>query len=204
MFRTRTAAAAVALAASAALTGMAGAASASPPPHQVTAVTFVTDRPDGGNGTPDPYWADDTLTRMILIVPAGGRPGCWAFTALLSDTGTFTTIRGAQAPNQGPGYAGDVIKSRVTGFMTGWADFTFTASNLPDGARVPALENDHGNGPADDTSTWFKLAFPVHTTFGGPGIGNWAWGYITVAGQQWADTLDNGYGDLAGDGQITG
>ena len=198
----------IASAAAVALLASAGAASAMPTPISgpapVHAQTLVLDRPDDGNGSPDPYWADDTFARSITITLTGGRPGDWAFTASLTDIGTFTTIKGRQAPNQGPGYAGDVIKSRVTGFMTGWADFTFTASNLPDGALVPALEDDHGHVPADDTSTWFELAFPVHTTFGGAGIGNWAWGYSTTAHQQWIDEWDNGYGDLAGDGQITG
>ena len=46
-------------AAVAGLLASAGAASASPHPVTVHAQTYVTDRPDGGNGSPDPYWADE-------------------------------------------------------------------------------------------------------------------------------------------------
>jgi hypothetical protein len=205
--------------ATAALLASAGAASAMPTPiagpHPVQAHTLVTDRPDGGNGSPDPYWADDSFIRSLAITLTGGTAGDYTYTASLADFGTFTTIPGKQAPNQGPGYAGDLIKSRVTGIMTGYADFSFTASSLPDASLVPASENDHGQVPADDTSTWYELAFPAGTTFGGAGIGPWSWTYDAVVKtvekgfprltpQQWTDSMDNGYGDLAGDGQITG
>jgi hypothetical protein len=220
----------IALAASAALVASAGAAAASPQPHKVAAVTFVTDRPDSGNGSPDPYWADDTITRTLTITQTGGTAGAYTFTAALTDAGTFTTIKGEQAPNQGGSYAGDVIKSKVTGPMTGYADFSFTASSLPDAgfnAGIPLTENDHGAVPSDSTSTWFELAFPAGTTFSG-GIGDWSWTYdatvmvttsekvclapgfcwtipvVHAVRQQWIDGYNNGYGDLAGDGQITG
>ena len=223
-----------ALAASAALLAGAGAASASPPAHQVTsAVTFVADRPDSGNGTPDPYWADDTLTRTITITRTGGTPGAYTFTAVLKDTGTFTTIKGAKAPDQGGSYAGDVIKSKVTGTVTGDADFTFTASSLPGSgfnAGVPLTENDHGQVPSDSTSKWFELAFPSGTTFEGAdtAIGPWGWTYnatvVTVTSQQvclapgfcwpvpvvhvshqrWIDSSSNTDGDVPADGNITG
>jgi hypothetical protein len=158
-------------------------------------------------------------------------PGAYTYTAALTDAGTFTTIKGEQAPNQGGSYAGDVIKSKVTGPMEGYAAFSFTASTLPVAAfnaGVPLTENDHGAVPSDSTSTWFELAFPSGTTFGGAGIGNWSWTYratvvtvtsqkvclsrgfcwtvpaVHVQHQQWTDGSGNGYGDLAGDGQITG
>jgi hypothetical protein len=185
----------------------AAAASASPVPQQTRAVTFVTDRPDGGNGSPDPYWADDTMTRTLVITRTGGTPGDYTFSATLADEGEFITIKGAQAPNQAPSYAGEVIRSRSAGIIQGYADFTFTASTLPDVALVPKAENDHGNVPADSTSTWYELAFSPGTVFGGAGIGNWGWTYfaITPHGLQfWSDAYNNNYGDSAGDGQITG
>ena len=123
-----------ALLASAALLAGAGAASASVhsvPQPQVRAVTFVTDRPDGGNGSPDPYWADDTMTRTLVITRTGGTPGAYTYTATLTDEGEFITIKGAQAPNQAPSYAGEVIRSRSAGIIQGYADFSFTASTLP-------------------------------------------------------------------------
>jgi hypothetical protein len=186
------------------LLASAGAASASPAPQQVRAATFITDRPDGGNAG---YWADDTMNRTLVITRTGGTTGDWTFKATLTDDGAFTTIKGAQVPNQAAPWTGETIRSAVTGLMTGYANFTFTASKLPSSSLVPRFENDHGNVPADDTSTWYMLAFPAGTTFGGAGIGNWGWTYLTFTRtglQFWADTAANGYGDLAGDGQITG
>jgi hypothetical protein len=186
------------------LTVPAAAASAAPPPARVQAVTTIQDRPDSGNGG---YWAGDSFARVLVITRTGGTAGHWTFTATLSDFGTFTTIPGAPAPNQGGPYAGDVIRSAVTGFMGGSADFAFTASTLPVAGDVPRTENDHGLTPADSTSTWYELAFPAGTVFGGPGLGSWSWSYaaFTRGGlQHWTDAWDNGFGDLPGDGQITG
>lgn len=204
MLRARIATTVLAAAAASALLAVsAGAASASPaPPRTVAAGTFITDRPDSGNGG---YWADDSFLRVITITRTGGTAGAYTYTAHLTDEGGFTTIKGAPAPNQGGPYAGDVITASVSGVMNGSADFTFTASTLPSPALVPGSENDRGLVPADSTSAWYELAFPAGTVFGGPGIGNWSWSYYTPkAAQYWIDAAYNGYGDLAGDGQITG
>jgi hypothetical protein len=209
---------------------LAGTASASPQPS-VHAVTHITDRPDGGNGSPDPYWADDSMARSITITLTGGTPGAYTFTAKLKDKGTFTTIKGKETPNQSGSYAGETIKSKVTGKMTGYADFSFTASALPSSAPnagVPALENDHGGTGGPGTPTWYEQAFPAGTTFGGAGLGAWSWTYkvtvttvtsqqvclaphfcwpvpvVHVSHQQWVDALNNNYGDDVADGNITG
>jgi hypothetical protein len=212
VLKTRTAA--IAAGTAAVLLAGAGAAAAAPRPgpgpQQVRAQTLVADRPDDGNGSPDPYWADDTFTRSLTITLTGGSAGDWTFTATVADTGTFTTIPREQTPDQGGRYAGEVIKSRVTGIMDGWADYSFTATELPSAAPnagVTAYENDHGNVPSDSTSTWYELAFPAGTTFGGAGIGDWSWSYAAFTWpffQVWVDAWDNGYGDLAGDGNIEG
>ena len=212
MLRIRITASVAAVLAAAAMTlAGAGAASAASPPHTlpqpptVRAVTYVTDRPDGGNAG---YWADDTMTRTLVITRTGGSAGAYTYTATLEDQGTFRTITGALAPNQGGSYAGETEKAAVTGDIIGSADFTFTASTLPSASLVPGTENDHGLVPADSTSTWYELAFPAGTVFGGPGIGAWGWYYVVLTPhdglQIWSDTSANGYGDLAGDGQITG
>lgn len=216
--------------AAATLLASAGAASAAPAAHQPAwhASTKVTDRPDGGNGGD---WADDSMTRTLVITRTGGSPGAYTYTAKLTDTGSFTTIKGALTPNQGAPYTGDVIKSKVTGTMTGTADFSFTASNLPSSganAGVATKENDHGLTPTDSTSTWYELAFPHGTTFGGAGIGHWSWTYkVSVTGpvtlkvcvtahlcwsttvnrtvnEQWTDADSNGDGNLAASGNIAG
>jgi hypothetical protein len=212
------------------LLATAGAASAAPAAHQPAwhASTKVTDRPDGGNGGD---WADDSMTRTLVITRTGGSAGAYTYTAKLTDTGSFTTIKGTLTPNQGAPYTGDVIKSKVTGTMTGYDTFTFTASSLPSGgpnAGVPAKENDHGNAPADSTSTWYELAFPSTTTFSSATESPWSWTYkVAVTGpvtlkvcvsahlcwsttvnrtvhEQWIDAWDNNYGDNATDGNITG
>src|SRR5580698_9037183 len=115
----------------------AGAASAHtlpPGAPAYTASTQLTDRPDSGNGSPDPYWADDTLTRDLTITLTGhtgsGANEIYDYSATLADAGTFTTIKGALTPNQDAAYLGDTINSRVTGKMKGYADFTFTATSL--------------------------------------------------------------------------
>lgn len=216
-----------ALLAAAALAVTAGAASAAPPPP-VHATTTIKNRPDGGNGG---TWAYDNTTRTITITQTGGTPGAYTFTAELTDKGTFTTVKGAETPNQGGSYAGDTIKSKVTGRLRGYADFSFTASTLPSSganAGVPARENDHGTAAANSTSTWYELAFPAGTTFGGAGIGDWSWTYkatvktvtsrqvcltrgwcwsipaVHVSHQQWIDSSSNGDGNEPGDGNITG
>jgi hypothetical protein len=201
----------IALAASAALAAGAGAASAATPPHTLPqppatrAVTYITDRPDGGNAG---YWADDTMTRTLVITETGGSAGDYKFTATLEDQGSFRTIPGALAPDQGGSYAGETERAAVTGEIIGSADFTFTASTLPSSSLVPGYENDHGLTPADDTSAWYELAFPAGTVFGGSGIGTWGWYYVVLTPhdglQIWSDTSSNADGDAAGDGQITG
>jgi hypothetical protein len=219
MLKTRITLTAAAACAALAVTG--GVASAAPHPAPVHAVTVIMDRPDGGNGSPDPYWAGDSMTRSVTITRTGGAPGAYTYRAVLADVGWFTAIRGKQTPNQSGPYAGQTIRSAVTGSMAGWADFTFTASALPSAgfnAGVPAWENDHGVPSAGQpTSTWYEQAFPAGTTFGGAGIGAWSWSYtayvppagpgwrfVPLVRQHWLDAWDNGYGDLPGDGNIAG
>ena len=103
------------------------------------------------------------ITRDLTITLTGGTPGAYTYTATLKDRGTFTTIKGKQAPNQGGTYAGDVIQSKVTGPMEGYADFSFTASTLPDAAGnagCPSSRTTTGLVPADSTSTWYELGLP--------------------------------------------
>ena len=107
----------IAAATVAALLASAGAASAAPQhlpvlpsgPSLVTAhaLTYLTDRPDGGNGSPNPYWADDTFTRDLTITETGSRDGrqrC-TFTATLKDAGRSPPSR-ARKPRTGPGLCG--------------------------------------------------------------------------------------------------
>ena len=58
------------------------------------------------------------------------------------------------------------------------------------------------SGDQGSTSTWYEMAFPGGTTFGGNGIGAWGWTYRDIHGQRWADTSANGDGQQSGDGNI--
>lgn len=192
------------------------------------AVSHLTARPDSGNNG---NWALDNIWRYLSV--SGGTPvassdcagspaHCYAFTAIISDSGTFATIGGAYTPNQVN--AGQKIRGRVSGDMEGAAAYAFDASAQPDMALVPASVS----GAADDTASWYTLAFPAGTTFD-PGtsadadINPWSWSYhadcityrtvtrhhrrrreIRVTREQWVDAATNGDGNLAGDGNITG
>lgn len=144
------------------------------------ATTYLADRPDSGDSN---YWADDYITRDLTITETGsttvGAVTTYDYTATVTDRGYFTAIKGVDTPNQGAPYTGDLIKSAVSGPMQGYADFSFTATSLPNTAPnlgVVTYENDHGNAPTDSTSTWYELAFPASTT-AGTGIGDWSWSY---------------------------
>ena len=204
----------------------AASASLQPAPHShsLTAATWMVNRDDsGGNGN----WAKDYFVRDLTITPQGpvvktdcgtGATTCYAFTASLKDGGTFRTIPGAYAPNQGTDHGGH-IHGTVTGEMNGYGDFaTFYATSQPDMRLVPHVNN----GDVNPSSTWPELAFPGGTTF--TSLNENPWGYYYSAQvrvpappnpwhlrfrtehQQWADTSaaanDGGQGATAGN--ITG
>jgi hypothetical protein len=184
--------------------------------HSYNAVSHLTSRPDGGgNGN----WANDDIHRTLTIRLLGstgtGSSTVYYYNARVQDKGTFETIDGAYTPNQGGPYTGDTENGSVPGTLTGSASYSFTASALPDVALVPA----HVAGPADSASTWYELAFPAGTTFGGAGLGSWGWHYagpwvvtfdstgkhvLSVHPERWADTSANNAGQLAADGNIDG
>lgn len=187
-----------------------GTAHASPVTSR-TAVTTLVDRPDSGNGGD---WADDYVSRMLTITLTGitgsGPSKTWHYAAYVKDNGWFYTIDGALTPNQSGPYTGQRITGTAIGLMAGYADFYFTASQ-PFSTRanlgLPAYEAGNPATTAEQTSYWFEQAFPHGTVFGGPGIGEWSWTYVTFAplpnGQRWIDAWNNGYGDSPGDGNIS-
>ena len=211
------------------------AASASLPPgphsHSLTAVTRLVNRDDSGNGTPNPDWAKDNFTRTLTITPQGPAAltdcgitatACYAFQAKIADDGFFTTVPGDFTPNQSAPYTGALIRSRVTGELTGYSTYAeFYATVQPDPSLVPHFVN----GDADPTSGWPLLAFPAGTTYsagapatvtGGLGEPLWSWSYTALVRthdrwhrqrfqvQHWVDASYNNYGDSPGDGNITG
>jgi hypothetical protein len=171
-------------------------------PSVFTSHTSLTNRPDsGGNGN----WALDTMTRTLTITETGHNGPGYAYTATVSDTGTFKTISGAYTPNQGPPSTGKRIQGTVQGSVAGTAQYSFTASKLPASSPnlgVPNSENGAPGTPAETTSSWYEQAFPAGTTFGGTGIGNWSWTYTTGDGCGQNDS--HGYGQGKGHGQRQG
>ena len=176
------------------------AATAAAVTHQTswTAISHLADRTEGGgNGT----WAKDDIYRVMTIKLTGQSGGVYSYTATVYDAGSFTAIPGAYTPNQGGSYLGDTITGPDSGWVGGTARYSFTATALPTAgpnAGVPVgVSGDQGS-----TSTWFELAFPTGTTFGGNGIGTWGWTYHDSHGQHWADTSANDDGQQPGDGNI--
>jgi hypothetical protein len=220
---------AVPLLVAAALAASAGMASASTPggsarlvfaPATATALTYITNDPDGGHGTPA-TWADDDFLRIVTDTRGAQVPGtdcglaagagCWAYTMSLADSGAFTTIPGAGTPNQScAGCAGKRITRKVTGALQGAYTVTFDASSpSPDGSLVAWTHNDHGiSATAPFTSTtWGEQFFPAGTSFGNVTGGAYKWTYtLAFPYQQWVDssTVANNDGNAPGDGNITG
>ena len=186
-------AAVLGIAATALAMGATAASAQTVKPHPVApltwhATTYLADRPDGGNPND---WADDYFTRVLTITETGSTGTApdviYDYTATVTDKGYFTTIKGVDTPNQAAPYTGDLIKSKISGPMQGYDDFTFTANSLPSSAPnlgVTTYENDGGADPAGEhaTSDWYALAFPSTAVVGSnttPPLNNgvWSWSY---------------------------
>jgi len=159
---------------------------------------------------------------------------CYQYTGLVIDnfrsSATFRSVAGAFTPNQStPGLK---IHGTVNGTFTGGSQpgFTFYAdSNALSNARVPvSLTGDAPAGtglptsPVSEGSRWIMLLFPAGTHFAGStanagctgGLGSatcdqllpgWSWSYTDpVFCGHWTDAYNNGLGNLAADGNITG
>jgi hypothetical protein len=225
-------------AAAASLLGVVGltASSASAATHKTTvttAVTQVRNRPDsGGNG----YWANDKFTRTLTLTYQGKTgPAAfpYAYTAQVSDKGTFLDLPGQLTPNQGGHNLGKVLRPvQVAGTMTGsgyYAEFfSSVKANSPHSfynLGVEIAENDHGSVTGlnfHPSSTWPAQAFPAGAAFSVP-LSEIQFDYVyTVpaynttkvvnghqvivkhAAQTWEDSSWNGAGQYKADGNITG
>jgi hypothetical protein len=159
---------------------------------------------------------------------------CYQYTGGVIDNmrakATFQTEAGAFTPNQST--PGTKIRGTVNGTFTGGSQggFTFYAdSNALSTARVPvSVTGDAPTGtgrptsPASEGSEWITLLFPPDTQFAGStanagctgGLGSatcdpllpgWSWSYTDPAFcGHWTDAYNNGGGNLAADGNITG
>jgi hypothetical protein len=202
--------AAVAAAAAVGLTaGVAGAATGTGADRErtsaVTRINNVNSVP-GVSGN----WASSQVLRFATVSGGGAAPladcgiatgSCYSFTASVRDYGAFEATSGALTPNQV--VPGKLIRSSVGGSVRGSASFaTFFATSLPHARLVPAKFT---NGFY--TSTWPEMFFAAGTKFTGLTASAWSFTYSawTVCGyQRWTDSSANGFGDRAGDGNITG
>ncbi len=170
------------------------------------ALTWLSARPDSGNGG---TWAYDQFTRTFSLTLTGVSGQTWSYTATIRDSGSFQAIPGALTPNQGPGYTGDTISGPVTGSILGSASYSFTASAPANTSQpnmgIPWSESGAPVTAGQTTGLWFEQAFPPGTIFTGPGLGPWGWAYTSLGfpRQQWVDSSANGAGDLPGDGNIS-
>jgi hypothetical protein len=202
--RIRTAAlAAVVTAATAA--GLAAAPAFAATPASVTAVTHVVNRPDGGNGG---TWAYDTFTRTLVVTvaasQAGAPEGDTAYTATVTDKGTFTAVEGSLTPSQA--VAGLKVAHAVKGTIAGSISYTVTAPSTDAIASLAtATENDDYAAPAaaGTTANWPERVFASATGVTVTEGSAWSWTYATAC-EKWTDSAANGDGNTAADGNITG
>lgn len=179
----------------------AGAAVA--PPSTVTGVTHITDRPDSGNGG---IWAYDTFDRTLTVTadPANNTAEQLAYTATISDSGTYDAITGVHAPNQST--PGTLITHGVSGPMSGTWSYEILAPNTDTLTGViPVAEDDQfgANPNLVHSSDWPALAFASPEGVVVTPKDDWSWTYSTAC-EQWTDAADNGDGNIAVDGNITG
>jgi len=185
-----------------------------------TANTLLVNRDDGGNGSPDPYWAKDKLRRTAILretgsapkSDCGGKGSCYGYSLALGDVGSFDTIPGRQTPNQSGPYAGETEQGAVTGHVAGSLEFgQFYSTSLPQGgpnAGVPTLVN--GDTPSTGDWPWLFFAPGTKLYQGGSQVNEntisepyWGWAYAWGT-QSWVDASWNNYGDNPGDGNIIG
>lgn len=183
----------------------AGAASAAPMPSvsSVSAVTHVLNRPDSGNGG---TWAYDSFARTLTVTrdPSHDGGGKLAYTATVTDKGTFSAVQGSGTPNQAD--AGEKVAHAVKGTFSGGISYTVTASPGDHLTAVAAVtENDHFAAPSgeDTTASWPEKAFASPAGVTVTEDSGWSWTYSTGC-ESWTDSSANGDGNLAGDGNITG
>lgn len=161
------------------------------------ATTSVTDRNDSGHHGD---WAKDSFTRTVSVTRqhastaakcGGGATQCWFYTASLADSGTFTTIDGANSPQDGTAIAGTVM-----GTFNGGSRIEFYAnSDSPNPSIVPATVT--GNALA--TSDWVKEFFAADTVFSSVNLLNWAWTYTAPnTCEQWINAVAGDSGDITG------
>jgi len=195
------------LAAAAALFFSTGAAQAATTPTSNGGVTQISNRPDNGHGG---FWSFLNMKRTLLVTLAAPQPkstpsGDLAYNVTITDAGSFTTVLGALTPNQST--VGLKIAHSVKGSVNGTYNLTvFAPADDTLTGVVPTTEDDNfsttGSGFVS-TGDWASQAFASKTGVTVQG-GKYEWIYRTVCGEKWDDSSQNGDGNLAADGNITG
>lgn len=168
-------------------------------------VTQVSNREDGGHGTPS-VWADDSMTRTVNVtldheVPAAqcgaGAASCFAYFGTVTDDGTFRSVAGGKSPHAGVDIAG-IVQGQIQGVSS--VEFV-ASSGQPDGTLVPAV----ASGNAISTGVWARQLFPSGTTFGAETQPAYAYTYSAPGTCEiWTDSSNNSDGTSASAGDIQG
>jgi hypothetical protein len=167
-------------------------AHASAPDVIVTAK--VREHPDNGHGSPA-HWATDSFTRTMRIHATGPN----AFELTTTDTGTFTTIKGAGRP---AGHGGTISRI-VTGAFAGSGKGTATGALVANPASLSGRTFDDVHGtPFPGSGAWANEFFGSGATVS-PFGGSYSFSYKT-ADEKWVDASDNGDGTDPAAGDITG
>ena len=172
-----------------------------------SATTTFHAHPDSGNHGD---WADDDFTRVASVsfvsvdtnlTDCGSTAtACFVWSGTISDAGSFFAISGAQSPQ-----AGVTETGTQSGPFKGSADLAFFFASSPSASASGVPASVTGTGPVS-TTDWVEQFFPAGTTFGaGPKLTNWSWSYSSPGTcENWVDSISNGAGSQAADGDITG
>ena len=195
--------------------GTASASTAQAPKSTWTKTIQISNDQDsssqGGN------WAVDQFARKIQLHRIGAAPvtdcaagssQCWQWSYKITDSGTFTTIAEALAPR-----AGTEDQALTGQFAGGTQDAVFFTNRDSANPKLAPASISSGVGTGFKTSSNMpRLFFPrTGTTYVLSTLGDWGWTYNLPAGSNlqcvnaayhWTDSLANGGGAVAGDGNI--
>jgi hypothetical protein len=167
------------------------------PAHATTADVVVkatiVEHADNGHGTPA-HWATDSFTRTLTIHQSGPH----AYTLTTTDSGSFTTIKGAGDP---AGH-GVPIKRILTGSFASTGSGTATGDLIsnPQSKSGKIYDDVHGT-PFPGSGTWADQFFASGATVNP--FDSYRFTY-TTADEQWVDASTNNDGQDQAAGDITG
>jgi hypothetical protein len=176
--------------------GPAGGNGASAVAMEASAIQVTAHQDSGSHGT----WALDGYTMSMTVIRQAavdashcqaGAAGCWFYTGLISDSGSFTTTDGALSPN-----AGTAVSGTVTGSFTGGSSIQFYAdSSSLAASRLHTVSG----GPGTSDLSWPASFLPAAATISGYSLLNWSWTYGAPGTcETWVDGIGGQTGDITG------